>query len=361
MGLTTEEKQHYSRHILLTEVGSEGQEKLKNANVLIIGAGGLGCPVLLYLTAAGVGKIGVVDFDVVEESNLQRQILFSYTDLGKNKAIVAKEKAIQRNPHICIEAYSEPLTPHNAITLFKSYDIIVDATDNYESRYLINDASILTQKPIVYGSIYKYEGQISVFNHQKGPSYRCLFPDPPKQTNNCSEVGVLGVLAGIVGSYQANEVIKLILNIGQPLSGKVMLINTQNNQTQTIALAKNTHPPISFQKRRKQDFSIGCDLVKEISPKELKEWLSKDKAVQMVDLRSPQEHPKIESFERLNILLSEVQNTTVTVLYCQSGTRSHKAIKNLQKNTHLTNVYNLKGGVQAWIDAFPITLNTTAC
>ena len=355
MGLTDQEKNRYSRHILLSEIGYIGQEKLQKAKVLIIGAGGLGCPVLQYLAAAGVGKIGVVDFDVVEESNLQRQILFTHLSLGRNKAIVAKEKATELNPHICIEAYPEGLNQHNAITLFKDYDIIVDATDNYESRYLINDASILTKKPIAFASIYKYEGQISVFNYKDGPSYRCLFPESPVENNNCSQVGVLGVLAGIVGSLQANEVIKLILHIGQPLSGKIMLINTLTNQTRLIDLKKKEHTPFSIKEFNKRDFSTPCNLIKEIKPKELLERLKNGQKIQFVDVRSKNEQPKIKILEQLKIPLSDIQKETFTVVYCQSGTRSRQALLSLQKTAHYSNAYNLKGGIFAWVSELPNT------
>lgn len=201
----------YNRHIILSDVGQIGQDKLSKAKVLVVGAGGLGCPVLQYLTAAGIGELGIIDFDVVEESNLQRQILFGTSSLGTNKALAAKNRLEDLNPTIQINAYTEKLTSKNALELFKEYDIIVDGTDNFATRYLVNDAAILTNKPIVYGAIYKFEGQVSVFNYQNGPSYRCLFPNAPKEGSvaNCSEVGVLGVLPGIIGTMMANEVLKI--------------------------------------------------------------------------------------------------------------------------------------------------------
>ena len=196
----------YNRHIILSDVGQEGQDKLLSAKVLVVGAGGLGCPVLQYLVAAGIGKIGIIDFDVIEESNLQRQILFGASSLGLNKALAAKKRLEDLNPTITINAYPKKLTPNNVLEYFDNYDIIVDGTDNFSTRYLINDAAIIKNKPVVYGAIYKFEGQVSVFNHKNGPSYRCLFPTPPKEGSvaNCTEVGVLGVLPGIIGGMQAN-------------------------------------------------------------------------------------------------------------------------------------------------------------
>ena len=216
----------YNRHIILSEIGQAGQDKLSNAKVLVIGAGGLGCPVLQYLAAAGIGTIGIVDFDIVDISNLQRQVLFGTSSLGKNKAEAAKQRLEDLNNEISIIAYPEKLTHKNAIDLFNQYDIIVDGTDNFETRYLVNDACIITNKPLVFGAIYKFEGQVSVFNYQNGPSYRCLFPSPPKEGTvpNCSEIGVLGVLPGIIGSMQANEVLKIIIRYWQCTFRKTIML-----------------------------------------------------------------------------------------------------------------------------------------
>ena len=231
----------YSRHISLKEIGVAGQEKINKAKVLVVGAGGLGCPVLQYLTAAGIGTIGIVDFDVVEESNLQRQVLFGMTSLGRNKAIVAKELLSNLNPRIELISCAEKLNPENVVSLFKPYDIIVDATDNFTSRYLINDASVVLNKPLVYGAIYKFEGQVSVFNYKGGPSYRCVFPNPPQKGTipNCAQIGVLGVLPGIIGCMQANEVLKLVLGLGNILSGKLYCFNALNNLSQTLRVQRN--------------------------------------------------------------------------------------------------------------------------
>jgi len=215
----------YSRHIALSEIGQAGQNKLLNAKVLVIGAGGLGCPILQYLADAGVGNIGIVDFDTIELSNLQRQVLFGSASIGLNKAEAAKTRLQDLNNTISITAYPKKLTHQNSLSLFKNYDIIVDGTDNFETRYLINDAAIITNKPVVFGAIYKFEGQVSVFNYKAGPSYRCLFSNQQEkeQSGHCEDLGVLGVLPGIIGSMQANEVLKIILEIGNILSGKLLI------------------------------------------------------------------------------------------------------------------------------------------
>jgi len=240
MPLTPEEKYRYSRHLLLEEVGLEGQEKLKEAKVLVIGAGGLGCPVLLYLAAAGVGTIGVIDFDTIDASNLQRQTLFSTDDVGRSKAEVAKEKLNANNPFINVIAYNEELTNKNSLEIFSAFDIIVDGTDNFHTRYMVNDACLIANKPFVYGAIHKFEGQVSVFNYQEGPTYRCLFPNPPEAGSipSCSEVGVVGILPGIIGTQQANQVIKIILQIGQVLSGRLMIYNALQSSFMEIEINK---------------------------------------------------------------------------------------------------------------------------
>jgi molybdopterin/thiamine biosynthesis adenylyltransferase len=240
--LNEQENKRYSRHLLLSDIGVSGQEKLKSGKVLVVGAGGLGCPVLQYLTAAGVGNIGVIDFDAVDLSNLQRQILYSTNDVGTNKALAAKNRLESLNPLIEITAYPYQLTNKNALELFAKYDLIVDGSDNFSTRYLVNDACILTGKTLVYGAIYKFEGQVTVFNYQDGPSYRCLFPEAPQQGSvpNCSEVGVLGVIPGIIGVYQANEALKIILGIGTVLSGKLLVIDALNNSQLELNIQKIT-------------------------------------------------------------------------------------------------------------------------
>ncbi|PHS67525.1 MAG: dinucleotide-utilizing protein [Flavobacterium sp.] len=325
----------YNRHIILSEIGQEGQDKLSKAKVLVIGAGGLGCPVLQYLAAAGVGTLGIIDFDIVSESNLQRQILYGTSSLGKNKAETAKARLEDLNNEISIIAYPEKLRHKNAISLFHKYDIIVDGTDNFITRYLVNDASIITGKPLVYAGIYKFEGQVSVFNYKGGPSYRCLFPNPPKEgaIPNCSEVGVLGVLPGIIGTLQANEVLKMILGIGEVLSGKVLYYNTLTNQT-TILKINRSEAEIQRVKNSEPIFETliaedNCEVsVEEIS---IKEVLQK-KDTQLIDVREKNENPKIESDKIVHIPLSELENRTTElnsekeiIFFCQAGIKSKRA------------------------------------
>ncbi|MCF6307803.1 MAG: HesA/MoeB/ThiF family protein [Flavobacteriaceae bacterium] len=338
----------YNRHIILSEIGQKGQDKLSKAKVLVIGAGGLGCPVLQYLTAAGIGTIGIVDFDSVSKSNLQRQILYGTSSLGKNKAEAAKARLEDLNNEITIIAYPKKLTHKNAISLFQQYDIIVDGTDNFATRYLVNDASIITKKPLVYAGIYKFEGQISVFNYKDGPSYRCLFPNPPKEGTipNCSEVGVLGVLPGITGTFQANEVLKIILGIGEVLSGKVLYYNTLTNQT-SILKVNRSEAEIQQVKDSEPIFEtlISDDncaiLVEEIS---IKEVLQK-KNIQLIDVREKNENPKIENDKVIHIPLSELENRTTElssekeiIFFCQAGIKSKRAA------SIINNSFSLKEG-----------------
>lgn len=362
--LTDKEKHRYSRHLLLDKVGEVGQEKLKIARVLVIGAGGLGCPILQYLTAAGVGTIGIVDFDVVDESNLQRQILFTINDIGKNKAIVAKERLEQLNPFVKFEIYPEKLTTKNALCIFKNYDIVVDGTDNFSTRYLVNDACVILDKPLVYGAIYKFEGQVSVFNYKIGPTYRCLFPEPPKAESvpNCSAVGVLGVLPGIIGTQQANEVLKIILEIGVSLSGKLLIYDALQCSSSFIKINRS-QPQIkkvleSATNFENNDYELFCGIVKtqysnEIGAKELRELL-KLESLQLLDVREEWEQPKIENYEVLNIplqkipySLDQISKTKKTVVICQHGVRSLAAIDFLKSNG-FNNLINLTGGMATY-------------
>ena len=344
----------YSRHIILSDVGQEGQDKLLQAKVLVVGAGGLGCPILQYLTAAGIGTIGVIDFDVVEESNLQRQILFGMSSLGINKALAAKTRLADLNPTITINTYPEKLTSKNALALFEQYDIIVDGTDNFATRYLINDAAILTRKPVVYGAIYKFEGKVSVFNYQNGPSYRCLFPIPPKEGSaaNCSEVGVLGVLPGIIGTMQANEVIKIILDFENVLSGKLFCYDSRTSQTSSLKIYKSD---AQFEKvlARKDNFQddyvrVSCKTpIREISAEDV---LHLDN-VQFIDVREAHEQPHFTlqnciqiPLGQLECNLNKIDNNKTNILFCQSGIRSKTAVEFLQKH-NITNCYSLIDGV----------------
>ncbi|MDO7613816.1 MAG: HesA/MoeB/ThiF family protein, partial [Crocinitomicaceae bacterium] len=286
--------ERYSRHILLNEVGQKGQEKISNARVLVVGAGGLGCPVLQYLTAAGVGELGIIDDDLVEMSNLQRQVLYGTSSLGLNKAEAAKKRLEDLNPSIIIHAYSEKLSISNAISLFEKYTIIVDGTDNFETRYLINDAAILTKRPVVYGAIYKFEGQLSVFNYKDGPSYRCLFPEPPQnpEAANCSQVGVLGVLPAIIGSMQANEVLKIILEIKGVLTGKLSCYDAKTSNVHHIKITKNERLINEIKNRPlKKEVSLLCTSnIQEIT---VEKALKKANVI-FLDVREMGEEPTLE-------------------------------------------------------------------
>lgn len=349
----------YNRHIILSDVGQLGQDKLSSAKVLVIGAGGLGCPVLQYLAAAGIGKLGIIDFDIVEESNLQRQVLFGTSSLGMNKAIAAKKRLEDLNQTISIDAISEKLTTENALQLFKQYDIVVDGSDNFATRYLVNDAAILTGKPLVYGAIYKFEGQVSVFNYQDGPSYRCLFPNPPKQGSvaNCSEVGVLGVLPGIIGTMMANEVIKIILGFEHVLSGKLLCYNSKTAEISTLKVNSNQS---EFDKILNNEIlsdvyeSETCETsIKDISEEELA-ILSN---IQFVDVREPHEQPKLDMTNCIEIPLGELESKLslldtdkAQVVICQSGIRSKKAVEILIKQG-FKNSFSFKGGVLPLLEA----------
>lgn len=365
--LSQTEMNRYSRHILLNEVGIKGQEKLKNAKVLVVGAGGLGCPVLQYLAAAGVGTLGVIDFDVVDESNLQRQILFGNASVGEYKVIAAKERLNELNPLIDVYTYPEKLDEHNALDLFNEYDLIVDGTDNFATRYLINDASLITGKPLVYGSIYRFEGQVTVFNFLGGPSYRCLFPDPPAPNTipNCVQIGVLGVLAGMIGILQANEVIKIILEIGEVLSGKLVISNALSNQRTVINIPRSEEQIKKVLDLKntfeEQDYELFCAQgkrnaeMKEISSTELRDRISKGDSMQFIDVREVYEEPKIPELNGICIpmgsildSIDQIEREKVVIIYCHSGIRSRMAIKTLQEKHHFNNLINLTGGVIEW-------------
>jgi adenylyltransferase/sulfurtransferase len=343
-----------------------GQEKLKSAKVLVVGAGGLGCPVLQYLTAAGVGTIGIIDFDEVDETNLQRQVLFTINDIGTNKAIAAEQRLKQLNPNVNFNVYTDKLTPQNALSIFSKYDIIVDGTDNFSTRYLINDASLITNKPLVYGAIYKFEGQVTVFNHNNGPSYRCLFPEPPKAGTvpNCTDVGVIGVLPGIIGTQQANEVLKIILEIGTPLSGKLLTYNALDNSTLTLKI-KRTEDEIAKVKSDDYgfetiDYDVFCGILKqkdlkEISIEGLKQWYEESKDFQIIDVRADWEQPRIEKDNVVVIPLDELQEgvskiakTKAVVVICQHGVRSRFAIEALEREYNFTNLIDLPEGASNW-------------
>ncbi|AXT62339.1 molybdopterin-synthase adenylyltransferase MoeB [Aquimarina sp. AD10] len=347
----------YHRQIILPEIGVSGQEKLDNSKVLVIGAGGLGCPILQYLTAAGIGSIGIIDFDVVESSNLHRQILYGASSLGINKAIAAKQRLTDLNPEITITAYPEKLTTKNACSLFSKYDIIVDGSDNFSTRYLVNDACILMNKPLVYGAIFKFEGQVAVFNYKNGPTYRCLFPEPPKAGSvpSCSDIGVLGVLPGIIGSMQANEVLKIVLDLGDILNGKLLQFDCLTMQSSAFKIHRS-ELQISKTKALQNDFETMnydtfCGIIQVVEI-DAEAAFSKNN-VQYIDVREPHEHPKIEDLAPIYIplgkLQEEVQNISKekeTILFCQSGIRSKKAAELLLDNG-FNNIAHIKGGAIA--------------
>ena len=347
--LTEKEKQRYLRHILLKEIGEAGQLKLKQAKVLVIGAGGLGCPALQYLTAAGVGKIGIIDDDLVDSSNLQRQILFSEKNVGEQKVSAAKNRLQEMNSSIEVIAYNERLSAGNALDLFAGYDIIVEGSDNFTTKYLANDAAVLTEKPLVFGSIFKFDGQVSVFNYQKGPTYRCLFPEPgfAEEMPSCSEVGVLGILPGIIGNLQANEVLKMILGIGNVLSGKLLLFDALEMQTQILPFSKN--PDVVVAGLKEIDLSCGTGVPEPLSYEQYK---SAPENYSLLDVRTAEERA-ISNIGGLHIPLVELQKrySELTsdenlLVYCASGKRSSKAISALQEFFPDKSFYNLEGGLK---------------
>jgi len=343
----------YNRHTILSEIGQKGQDNLSKAKVLVIGAGGLGCPVLQYLAAAGIGNIGIMDFDIVSESNLQRQVLFGRSSLGLNKAIAAKKRLEDLNDSISIRSFTKKLTHQNAIALFSFYDIIVDGTDNFAARYLINDASIITKKPLVYAGIYKFEGQVSVFNYNNGPSYRCLFPNPPKEGDipNCSEVGVLGVLPGIIGTMQANEVLKLILGIGDLLSGKVLYYNALTAQSTTLKINKSEKEIQKIVASESFFDTLGDDFNCEVPVPSISitEAFQKQN-IQLIDVRGFNSNPTIEVENSIHIPLSEIEKNIEILdsdktkfIFCQAGIKSKRAVSILQKY-NINNSLSIKEG-----------------
>ena len=366
MSDTTFSKQElarYARHFALPDFGIEGQKKLKNSRVLVVGAGGLGCPVLLYLAAAGVGHIGIIDGDVVDDSNLQRQVLYTVADVGKSKAIAAKERLLAMNPHIDIQAFTQHLTSENALDIVSKYDVVADGTDNFPTRYLVNDACVLTGKVNVYASIFRFEGQISVFNltqndGERGVNYRDIFPTPPPAglIPDCAEGGVLGVLPGIIGSMQASEVIKVLTNIGEPLAGRLFLFDAQTFTAKSLKIKKNPHyEPI----KQLIDYDIFCGVktvaIPEISVAELKQMQAQNLDFQLIDVREPYEYAVSNigaTLYPLSILSEKavfLSKKTPIVVHCQSGTRSAKAVAELQK-LGFDNAVSLKGGIKAYLE-----------
>jgi adenylyltransferase/sulfurtransferase len=371
--LSNEEVLRYSRHLIMPEVGMDGQQKLKAARVLCIGTGGLGSPVALYLAAAGVGNLGLVDFDVVDFTNLQRQIIHFTGDVGRPKLQSATEKIAAINPFVQVRAFETKLTSENALKIFADFDIVIDGTDNFPTRFLVNDACVFTGKPNVYGSIFRFEGQASVFATKDGPCYRCLYPEPPPPglVPSCAEGGVLGILPGLVGLIQATEAIKLILGSGEPLVGRLLLVDALGMKFRELKLRKNPdcvvcgkHPTVT----KLIDYEEFCGLrgkekpvtttqpgVPEITVEELKQRLDAKDDLFILDVREPHEY-KICNLNGHLIPLAEIPKRVQEldpgkemVVHCRSGVRSAKAVAFLRQ-AGFTNVKNLKGGILAWAD-----------
>lgn len=388
VGLSHEEVQRYSRHLIMPEVGVEGQKKLKAASVLLIGAGGLGSPLAMYLAAAGIGRIGLIDYDVVDYTNLQRQVIHGTKDVGRPKLESAKARILDINPHVWVDTYEVPLTSANALELFAPYDIIIDGTDNFPTRYLTNDACVLLGKPNVYGSIFRFEGQASVFYAEEGPCYRCLFPEPPPPglVPSCAEGGVLGVLPGTIGAIQTTEAIKLILGTGEPLIGRLLLYDALNMSFDDVRLRKNPNCPIcgdnptitelidyeEFCGMPAHDRSLyasatnGSGNVPAITPEELKQRLDAGEDLFILDVREPHEWdisnlqglgavliPKGKVLERMG----ELDTAREMIVHCRTGARSADVIRELQKHG-FRKMYNLEGGINRWAEEVDTSLPT---
>ena len=375
--LSKDEILRYSRHLIMPEVGMEGQLKLKQAKVLAIGAGGLGSPLALYLAAAGVGKLGIVDFDVVDFTNLQRQVIHSTSDVGRSKLASARETIQGINPNVEVVTYETRLTSENALDFFKDYDVIADGTDNFPTRYLVNDACVLLGKPNAYGSIFRFEGQASVFYAKEGPCYRCLYPEPPPPglVPSCAEGGVLGVLPGIVGSIQALETIKLITGRGRPLIGRLLLFDALNLKFRELKLRKNpdcpvcgTHPTITglidyeqFCGIRGEEY-VRPTKVPEITATEVKKMMDERRPFVLVDVREPHEYQicripgsKLIPLGDVPKRMHELNSADEIVVHCRSGQRSAQAVELLMK-AGFRKIHNLRGGVLAWADQVDPTM-----
>jgi len=378
VSLTNEEVERYSRHLIMPEVGMEGQKKLKASSVLLIGAGGLGSPLALYLTAAGIGRIGLVDYDVVDYTNLQRQVIHGTKDVGKPKLESAKASMLDINPFVQVDTYEVPLTSANALEIMAPYDVIIDGTDNFPTRYLTNDACVLLGKPNVYGSIFRFEGQLSVFYAEEGPCYRCLFPQPPPPgaVPSCAEGGVLGILPGTVGAMQATEAIKLILGIGDSMIGRLVLYDALNMEFTEVKLRKNPNCPVCGENPTVTeliDYEQFCGMpahdrspyvaeevdlneVRQMTPVQLKERLDAGDDLFVLDVRQPHEW-EISNMQSVGAKLipqSEVmdhidefdQNQEI-VVQCRSGVRSANVIMIMQQ-LGFKNLWNLDGGINRW-------------
>ncbi len=371
--LTHEQILRYSRHLLMPEVGLQGQLKLKNSSALVIGTGGLGAPVALYLAAAGVGRIGLVDYDVVDSSNLQRQVIHGTSTVGRLKVESARDRLQDLNPDIQIDAYNEPFTSENALRIAKEYDIIIDGTDNFPTRYLTNDVSVFLGKPNVYGSIFRFDGQVSVFHAKEGPCYRCLFPEPPPPglVPSCAEGGVLGVLPGTIGTLQATEALKMLLGVGEPLTGRLLLYNALDMSFDFVKLKKNPKCRVcgpnadikelidyeefcGVPSHHADDTSAGADW--DISPLEMNTRLKLDPGLILLDVREPHELEisAIEGAKNIPLgevaqRMSELDSAKEMIVFCKRGSRSARAIEILS-SAGFKKMKNLKGGINAWAE-----------
>jgi adenylyltransferase/sulfurtransferase len=365
--LSRQELERYARHLVLPEVAIEGQRRLKGASVLLVGAGGLGSPAALYLTAAGVGRIGIVDFDVVDESNLQRQILHDTSSVGRPKLESARARLAALNPHVSVELHATALTRDNALEILAGYDVVVDGTDNFETRYLTNDACFFLKKPNVYGSIFRFEGQASVFWPDRGPCYRCLYPAPPPPglVPSCAEGGVLGILPGVIGSIQATEALKILLGVGEPLVGRLLLYDALAMRFDEVSLARDPECPLCSPKAtilELQDYPAFCGAgrgedggsVEEIGAGELKRRLDAGEPIEIVDVREPSEWAicriegaRLVPLGSLATHVHELDPARTYVLQCRSGVRSAKAL-GLLRQAGFRHLLNLRGGILAW-------------
>jgi len=367
-----EELARYDRHIIIPDFGFEAQKKLKAAKVLVIGSGGLGSPALLYLAAAGVGTIGIIDFDVVDDSNLQRQVLFGVDEIGTPKVEAAKKRLESLNPYIDIKVYNQQLTSQNALAIIKDYDVVADGTDNFPTRYLVNDACVLLGKPNVYASIFQFEGQVSVFNYtnkegELGPNYRDLYPTPPPPglVPSCAEGGVLGVLPGIIGSLQALEVIKVITGVGETMSGRFFIFDALNFETRTFKIKRSPANPLNGDNpsiKQLIDYERFCGVkavekpIKEITSKELYDFQVRGEDIQIIDVREPHEYEianiggELIPLATISANADKIDRNKKVIVHCKMGGRSAKAIHELEEKFGFTNLYNLKGGILGWID-----------
>jgi molybdopterin/thiamine biosynthesis adenylyltransferase/rhodanese-related sulfurtransferase len=371
-GLTVEEVKRYSRHLIIPDMGMTGQKRLKNAKVLCVGAGGLGSPALLYLAAAGVGTLGVIDFDVVDESNLQRQVIHGVSDVGRSKAESARDSIKEINPLVNVVLHNERLDNDNVMDIFAQYDLIVDGTDNFATRYLVNDACVLLGKPYVWGSIYRFDGQASVFWAEYGPCYRCLYPEPPPpgMVPSCAEGGVLGVLCASIGSIQVNEAIKLITGIGEPLAGRLMIYDALEMSYRTVRVQKDPECPVCGKNptiTELIDYEAFCGAVSEeaaaaaadstITARDLAAMMADDDGIFLVDVREPNEY-EIVSIPGATLIpkgefvsgaaLEKLPQDKRIVLHCKSGARSAEALA-IVKNAGFSDAVHVGGGVLAWV------------